>query len=87
MAKYTQEYTTTWLIDGSINLTQVAIDAEWHLASTIAALTTQGVFPGLSREDAEAYAEFIFAERAGDSRSMEQVSESQEQRLSVGTTR
>lgn len=49
-----------WIIDGTINLEQIAKDAKWHLQSTIEALTAAGLPFG----DAENFAAFIFAEVA-----------------------
>ena len=48
----------TWTIDGSISLTKVCKDADWHLQTTIDSL----IGLGLTREDATAFANFAFIE-------------------------
>lgn len=53
---------TQWMIDGQVNLTQIATESDWHLASTIDGLMAAG----LGRADAEAFADFAFADRAGE---------------------
>jgi len=48
------------ILDGWIDLTGICDDAGWHSAGAIAALTEMGI----DRRDAEAYIDFVFAERA-----------------------
>lgn len=48
------------ILDGWVDLTGICEGAGWHLASAIDALTELGI----DKRDAEAYADFAFAERA-----------------------
>ncbi len=49
-----------WLIDGHIGLSSICESCKWHLASVIDEL----VEVGLTRRDAEAFADFVFAAQA-----------------------
>lgn len=49
-----------YLIDGEIDLAAICEEAGWHHATCMDKLQEKG----LSRQDAEAFAEFAFAERA-----------------------
>ena len=49
-----------YIVDGSIDLVEVAEGQKWHLGSVIAALQDRG----LTRFDAEAYADLIFKEHS-----------------------
>ena len=49
-----------WIIDGHIGLSSICEAKRWHLASVIHEL----VACGLSRRDAEAFADFAFAAQA-----------------------
>lgn len=49
-----------WMLDDSIELEKVAAEAEWHRATMIERLIAEG----LSREDADSYTAFVFADRA-----------------------
>jgi len=49
-----------WLIDGHIGLSSICESCRWHLASVIHEL----VACGLTRRDAEAFADFAFAAQA-----------------------
>jgi hypothetical protein len=66
------------MIDTSIDLTDVCQRAEWHLATAVSMLTARG----LTRDDAEAFTAFQFAEVAtrGDN-SADCVSDAQWDRL------
>lgn len=76
--------TSTWKIDGSINLTKICEAANWHHASCIDGL----IAAGLSRDDATAFARFAgndyCAARGGrvDCPAQDELSESQWDRLS-----
>jgi len=65
----------------TINLSEIARQKEWHLASIISALQKQS----LSRQDAEAYANFIFADEAetNDGRPEDHLSDEQWARLNI----
>lgn len=69
-----------WFIDGRIDLTGVCEDAGWHLATATEAL--RGL--GLDWRDAEAFADFAFAEKAlvKDGSADFPLSDEQEARLS-----
>ncbi|MBK7406409.1 MAG: hypothetical protein IPJ41_17855 [Phycisphaerales bacterium] len=58
MAKFIS--THEWKIDGTVNLTAICLESEWHLATAIDGL----IAAGLSREDAGAFANFAFADDA-----------------------
>ena len=49
-----------WILDGFVDLRGVCEDENWHLASVVRFLVTLGI----SRRDAEAYADFMFHENA-----------------------
>lgn len=51
---------TRWIIDAHIDATAIADASGWHAASTIEALQQAG----LTREDAEAFQDFLFTDRA-----------------------
>ena len=75
---------TNWIIDGNINLCAVAVESNWHLATIIEKLTAAG----LTRGDAEAFADFICNEYAclngtSDHDSEECVNDAQYDRLSI----
>lgn len=72
---------TTWMLDGTINLTAIGNDNNWHLGTMIEKLTAAG----LNRADAGAFANFMCNEYAAvsDSRSEDWVTEEQYDRLSI----
>lgn len=74
-----KQHIETWTIDGKINLTSIAIENQWHLASVVDALEKTGV----THQDAIAFANFIFseAEQRGES-SSDFLTEEQWSRLS-----
>ena len=53
----------TWMIDGTINLTEVCERAEWHLGTAIDGLVAKG----MTRQDAEAFADLAFTDHAVES--------------------
>jgi hypothetical protein len=71
-----------WMIDGKIDLTAIFEREDWHLASCISALTDAG----LSREDAEAFADFAFNDfaKVRDRDPEDCVTDTQYDRLTVG---
>ena len=70
-----------WVIDATIDLTQICENAAWHLATAIDAL----VASGLSRQDAEAFAGFAFREHAkvGDGKPEDFIDDAQYERLTL----
>jgi hypothetical protein len=75
------ETTMNWIIDATIDLTQICENAAWHLATAIDAL----VASGLSRQDAEAFAGFAFREHAkvGDGKPEDFIDDAQYERLTL----
>ena len=72
--------TEKWMIDEKIDLTKACVDANWHQATAIDNLIAQG----LSRVDAEAFADFRFclAATIRDRRPEDCVTDEQYERLS-----
>lgn len=74
--------TTRWMIDGSIDLLQTCVDSEWHLATAVGSLMERG----LSRDDAQAFADFAFADVSLDEAPEDQVTDEQYDRITAGET-
>ena len=74
-----------WVADGTVNITAVCEMAEWHLATAIDALAAKG----LTRPDAEAFADLAFTDHATecggrtDHKAEDAVTDAQWDRLSV----
>ena len=78
--KTVERNSLSMMIDGRINLTQIFFDSEMHLATVISRLEESG----LSREDAETYAAYIFDDYAEVSDwSDDDMTETQYNRISV----
>lgn len=74
--------TSKWIVDGSINVTDICEAANWHLATVHDRL----IAAGLNREDAEAFAAFVFEDMAvvKAGRPEDLVTDEQYERLDVG---
>lgn len=74
---------TIWIIDGTINLTAICTAADWNSASIIDGL----VAAGLTRSDAEAFADFACADHAtrSDRTPEECVSDEQYERITLAS--
>lgn len=71
-----------WVVDGTIELSEICTAARWRGAACIAALQSAG----LSFADAELYTRFAFGTEAAYARSVgeESLTEAEYARLSVG---
>ena len=68
-----------WMIDKTIDATAICEASKWHLATVIGKL----VEAGLTQADADAFANYIFADAAGDVDRDEYITEALWQRLSL----
>ena len=70
-----------WIVDGTINLSTVCADANWHRLTVIDELVAKGV----ARADAAAFVDFIFCDHANvaDDNPDDVVTEAQYERLTV----
>jgi len=69
-----------WIVDDKINLSVLCEEAGWHLATTVDRLAGEG----LSHQDAEAFADFAFADEAGDGDEQDYVTDDQYERITLG---
>ena len=53
---YTTNTSKNWFIDGNIDLSEIAVESEFHRWTMVDRLTCCGI----SRSDAEAFAEFMY---------------------------
>ena len=74
-----EESNMTWVIDTTIFLEEICETANWHLATVICALVAKG----LTREDAEAFAEFAFDDKATGGTTDNLVNDEQWDRLEL----
>lgn len=78
-ANWKTTFTDQWILDGKINLTEIAKTAELHRLSMIEELQRLGVQP---RREAEAFADFIGACICGEYE-LAHVTDEQYKRLEV----
>lgn len=72
-----------WIIDERIDATAICESSNWHLATCIDGISAEGV----SRSDAEAFANFVFCDHAsirGGDDPEDWVTQPQYERLSYG---
>lgn len=80
MKARTETRTKQWMVDGTVAVEAICEEEDWHLATVIRRLQAAG----LSRDDAEVFAQFVFDDHSTTGlRPEDELTEEQWARLSL----